>query len=259
MSQSQQYARPPPLYGFSPTGLTGIVLFAVFSGFLAGAAIVLRFWARRLKRTSYAWNDWFAVVAWVLSTVNGAVVVEAVVNAGLGTPEAQLPDPASMIPHNLKGLIVYQIVWAGANTFVRLSMLHLYITIFRGDRFRLAAQVLMVATVLYWVAVIVLTAVFCIPFEANWNPTIPGAKCGDIHKSGISTGTFNLVLDFAVMCLPIPVLWNLQLILRKKIALVFIFGIGFLYVWRLFFVCRIPANPVASVSSPSSASSRWRS
>ena len=191
-------------------------------------AVVLRFWSRRIKNVALSWNDWAAVVALVLTIALGCVITEAVVNAGLGAHIYELPYPEEQIPHNLKELLAYQVLWSGANTFVRLSILHLYITIFRTPKFRLAAQILTVIAVLFWIAMILDTLLFCRPFEANWNQQLPGARCGSLHLSGILGGTFNLAIDFAVLCLPMPALLGLQLPLRKKLALVFIFGIGFL-------------------------------
>jgi hypothetical protein len=73
---------------------------------------------------------------------------------------------------------------------------------------------------------------FCIPIAANWNRTIPGAKCGNIVAEFISVGTINLLIDVCIIVLPMPVLWSLQLPTRKKIGLTAIFGIGALYVGK---------------------------
>ena len=67
------------------------------------------------------------------------------------------------------------------------------------------------------------------PLAANWDRTIPGAKCGNMRAVFISVGTINLILDVGVIILPMPVLWNLQLALRKKLGLTAIFGIGAMY------------------------------
>jgi hypothetical protein len=71
---------------------------------------------------------------------------------------------------------------------------------------------------------------FCIPLAANWDRTIPDAKCGSLAAESISVGTINLLIDVSIIVLPMPVLWNLQLPVRKKIGLTAIFGIGALYV-----------------------------
>lgn len=67
------------------------------------------------------------------------------------------------------------------------------------------------------------------PLGANWDRTVPGDKCGHMRGLFISIGTINLVLDVGVIILPMPVLWNLQLAVRKKLGLTAIFGIGAMY------------------------------
>jgi hypothetical protein len=77
----------------------------------------------------------------------------------------------------------------------------------------------------------VIAFLFCIPLAANWDRTIPNAKCGNMAAEFISVGTINLLIDVAIIVLPMPVLWNLQLPIRKKLGLTAIFGIGALYVY----------------------------
>ena len=104
-------------------------------------------------------------------------------------------------------------------------MLHLYIRIFKRRSFRYAAYRLTVVTVLYWVGYILTGFLICRPLALNWNKTLKG-HCGNtsIQKNGAAA--INMILDVAIVVLPMPVLWTLQMPLKSKIALSGIFSLG---------------------------------
>ena len=65
----------------------------------------------------------------------------------------------------------------------------------------------------------------CQPLEFNWNSTIEG-HCGNRTTALEAVGILNLITDFFIFLLPMPVLWGLQLPVGKKIGLTATFGIG---------------------------------
>lgn len=68
----------------------------------------------------------------------------------------------------------------------------------------------------------------CIPFAANWNPSIPGAKCVDwtkLYRWGILPNVFT---DLGILVLPLPIVWNLQTTFRMKLGLTVTFAVGVL-------------------------------
>jgi hypothetical protein len=68
---------------------------------------------------------------------------------------------------------------------------------------------------------------FCNPVKKVWRPMVPG-KCLSTRTYWLSVTAVNIVLDFAVLALPIPVISRLKLPKRQKIALVLVFLLGFL-------------------------------
>lgn len=66
----------------------------------------------------------------------------------------------------------------------------------------------------------------CKPFEANYNPTLPGAKCIDKEAFYIWTSLPNILTDVVMLVLPLPIVWRLQNTKRVKIALTFTFLVG---------------------------------
>ncbi|KAI0601368.1 hypothetical protein F4775DRAFT_541873 [Biscogniauxia sp. FL1348] len=126
-----------------------------------------------------------------------------------------------------KLLLTGNLVWVVAMTFVRLSILSLYIHIFSlHDRFRIACYVLMAAAVSWGVAVFILLALDCQPFAFNWDKTIPGGYCVNIAASYLSAHVINLTIDSSIAFLPTPVLWGLHMPLRRKIGITILFALG---------------------------------
>lgn len=97
---------------------------------------------------------------------------------------------------------------------------------------------IMAMSVGYAVAVFFQDIFLCWPIAKNWDKTITGS-CGNIIQAYEAFGIINLTIDLAIVVLPMPLLWGLQLPVAKKIALTAIFGIGFSYVKRsrLEFLC----------------------
>lgn len=120
-------------------------------------------------------------------------------------------------------------LWAAANTAVKLSVLDLYIQIFRNKSFRILSYVLMAASVGYLIMVILEAFLVCKPFAYSWNKLREG-HCNNQLMIYVSSGIVNLVIDVAIVILPMPMLWGLQLGLHKKVALTFIFGLGAVWV-----------------------------
>ena len=69
----------------------------------------------------------------------------------------------------------------------------------------------------------------CIPIYAAWDPLIP-AQCYDLELAFVVTESINCAMDLTIVCLPVLVLKKLQLPLRHKIGISFIFLLGGLYV-----------------------------
>lgn len=66
----------------------------------------------------------------------------------------------------------------------------------------------------------------CRPFTYIWDKTIPGGKCLPIHPVFYCTAIPTLLLNAVVVCLPLPVLYGLQMKRAHKIGLIAIFSLG---------------------------------
>ena len=116
--------------------------------------------------------------------------------------------------------------WVTANTLVKLSILHLYVSVFRQRTFRLVAYGVTTFATCYFLATISVYFTIYRPFAYTWDRSIPGGVCGDDVAVYYSTGIINLILDVTIVVMPWPMLWGLQLSMRKKISLTAVFGLG---------------------------------
>lgn len=126
-----------------------------------------------------------------------------------------------------QAMLVGEILWVTAVFFVRASVLQLYIHLFYSTKpFRLTCYVVHAVNFGYASATVMAACLVCRPIAYAWDPTIPGGSCGDQKSLDLFIGVFNLLMDVAVVILPMPVLWGLQMGVQKKIVLSAIFGMG---------------------------------
>jgi hypothetical protein len=121
---------------------------------------------------------------------------------------------------------VAQPLWGFATTAVKISIIHLYMTMFPGLRFRRVCYATMVLALCYFVSVIVETLAMCKPVQFNWDKTIKGHCIKNAPTAYIVAAVSNLLIDVIIVAMPVPVLWSLRMKTKKKIGIVAIFSLG---------------------------------
>ena len=104
-----------------------------------------------------------------------------------------------------------QILFPITMSFAKVSMLFLYRRIFPSRGFNITLYVVG-AVILVWCLASVLAIIFiCHPVQFFWDKTIPNGHCG--NDFGILYGIAgpNIATDIAVLILPMPILWKLQM------------------------------------------------
>lgn len=105
------------------------------------------------------------------------------------------------------------------------AVLFLYHRIFPGKTFR---NVLLVAgaIVFSWAMAAFFPSIMsCYPVEKAWDSSIPG-RCIDYGIVTLVIGILNVIMDFAILSLPMPLLWKLRMSARRKAYLSGIFAVG---------------------------------
>ena len=78
-----------------------------------------------------------------------------------------------------------------------------------------------------WFISLVFAVIFsCHPVAFFWDKTIKGGTCIDENDLAYGITATNIVTDIVVLVLPIPWLWNLQMVSARKVAIVGIFLLG---------------------------------
>lgn len=88
---------------------------------------------------------------------------------------------------------------------------------------------MMVLTMCYFTSVILEAFLLCRPVAYNWDKSIH-RTCGFEGLAFLLQGIMNLIIDFGVIIVPMPMLWRLQMPFPNKLGLAAMFSIGVLYV-----------------------------
>lgn len=149
---------------------------------------------------------------------------------GLGLHVAEVEAVSPDLPYYFRKLLyVIDLHWVTLVTLIKLSILHFYLKMFYNPIFKRAVLVVMGLCVAFWFGAFFGTALFCIPPRALWEPldNVPEAHCGNNQAMYAACASSDLGIDVIVISLPMPILWGLQLPAVKKVALTFVFGLGF--------------------------------
>jgi len=109
------------------------------------------------------------------------------------------------------------------------------------------------------VAIFIADLLQCTPISFFWDITI-GGKCINTIPFYFSTAALSVVTDFWILVLPMPLLWGLQLPMKRRLLLMGLFALGggvvvmsilrFIAFHRLFFVTKDPTYDDSVIWSP---------
>lgn len=81
---------------------------------------------------------------------------------------------------------------------------------------------------LWAVSQFIMALIQCIPLKGVWDHRVETKCIPNTVLLWYFNGVFNIVTDVAILILPLPILWKLQLPRSHKFLLLFIFMLGFL-------------------------------
>ena len=109
---------------------------------------------------------------------------------------------------------------------IKLSLVYFVRGLFPVRSFRITTSGI-IAMILAWAIAIILVGIFqCNPISTAWSPSVPTGHC--INQLAFLLGVQypNIVFDFVILILPIPVIWNIQRPTRDKLGLIGVFTLG---------------------------------
>ena len=127
-----------------------------------------------------------------------------------------------------------QILYFSTSVAFKTSLIMLYYRIFGIIRYFRSVCILAEAIVAcYFFACLFVTIFECKPVSFHWNKNIPGGSCINQPAFYQWNGVANLLIDFMILSLTFPMVWNLKINVRQKVTLSGIFALGTLYASKL--------------------------
>jgi hypothetical protein len=111
---------------------------------------------------------------------------------------------------------------------LKIAILWFLLSIFPDKQFRRYVYITMGLCVAYCVAFLFATIFQCTPITYSWTQWdgMHSGKCNNIHLQGWLSAIVNIVLDTAVMVLPLRQLSRLVMNWKKKVAVMSMFLVG---------------------------------
>jgi hypothetical protein len=183
---------------------------------LVSSQVSLSFFFPNLKLTHHRTK----FLSWVVLGLTVAMVV-----TGFGS--YSWTNPLDIRATTAKLFLSWNVLYVVLIHVTKASILTQYLRIFPTRTMRRLTWLLFASLVpsLLWG---VFASIFiCNPVRKIWHPMEAG-RCLGTRTYWLSVTGVNIVLDFAVLSLPLPVIGRLRLPRRQKIALVGVFLLGFL-------------------------------
>ncbi|KAI1653948.1 hypothetical protein F4813DRAFT_372587 [Daldinia decipiens] len=204
-----------------------IVIFPVVAVLVATICVVLRFRARQLQQLKLMWDDWLCLASLILTWAFQGVNLAAVFAGGAGLPIATVisTNPNALATF-LKIVLANFSLWIVTVTIVQLSILSFYVRIFGVNAaFRRICYVFIALIAAFGIAGFFSEVFSCLPVSKTWNPSEPG-HCVSSKPYCTSIGLIHCLFDLAILVLPLPLIWNLQVATRSKFVISILLTLG---------------------------------
>ncbi|KAL2291769.1 hypothetical protein FJTKL_11961 [Diaporthe vaccinii] len=198
----------------------------------ATLTLVLRLLCRRITKNRLWWDDYFAIIAYLLNVgVAGSMIKWTQDGFGLHMKDVPRPDPEILRDARID-LFILEIFYIPSLSFSKLAILAFYWRIFNSVRSAKISIIILAVIAVLWLAVrLVLNILHCIPVHAYWDTTVPGARCpyrdSSFYHGNVSLQYIHLLFDVALLIIPALQVQKLRLNRAKKFGLtaLFMFGI----------------------------------
>jgi hypothetical protein len=108
----------------------------------------------------------------------------------------------------------------------KFSILLLYLRVFPIPRFQTILKLVMTWQAAHTLSFLFAVAFQCVPVQSFWDPFVAKKRCVNLSVLIYMGGALSIFEDIVIMLLPIYELKGLNLGLRKKAAVAFIFALG---------------------------------
>ncbi|KAF2875816.1 hypothetical protein BDV95DRAFT_282286 [Massariosphaeria phaeospora] len=202
-----------------PTLLTNCVVTSV----LCFLCLVLRVTSSRIKNKKLWLDDYAAIIAWIC-TIPNFVVFGMWVRLGYGKHiGVALEMDLNTVENFLITTFIVKLTYVLSLSFSRLSMTAFLWTIFKTTTMRPYLIFMTALTSFVGVAALLVSLFSCIPVQGQWKYMLPENKCVEGTALYLILGIPNMVLDVALIILPIPYIAGLRISFSRKIMVALTF------------------------------------
>lgn len=137
--------------------------------------------------------------------------------------------PTENIEKFLKLLWIIYYVFDTGTAVGKMSALFFYARIFsvNNSKFKYALWVVHAMTAAWLVGILLSVTFMCDPVPRAWETSLPG-HCLNTGKLWIGSGVTSLLIDIIILVMPLPMLWNLQMKVTRRILITGVFICGYL-------------------------------
>ncbi|KAK8120829.1 hypothetical protein PG999_004949 [Apiospora kogelbergensis] len=179
---------------------------------LSSLAVALRLYTRRVIMRGEVGNDDVFVYASCAIAIGSTY-------SGSGTHGWDLQGPETIL------LYATQVLYHANLLFIKLTLLlQYYRLVYLIDEYKIPYMAIMALSVLWALISIFLITFSCAPVAAFWDKTIPNFTCN--FSTGLVASVGNIITDFVILLLPIPVVLQLNMGTTQKLACLGIFAVG---------------------------------
>ncbi|KAH7119727.1 hypothetical protein B0J11DRAFT_582236 [Dendryphion nanum] len=195
----------------------------------AAAAITLasRLIARRLTRLRLWYDDYLAIMAFLFAGVWAGLTIWWL-QLGLGLYLDEIPIPDHIILEKSR-LILWNIelFYAFSLAFSKFAILAFYWRMFKTSDIKIPIKVLIGCTVIWLILRTFLAIFHCVPVQKFWQVQLDGVCNINDSKFFFGTVLTHLVIDVAILALPVIEVQKLKLPLSQRLGIsgMFLFGI----------------------------------
>ncbi|GIK00967.1 hypothetical protein Aspvir_004997 [Aspergillus viridinutans] len=210
----------------------------VAGGVLALVAFALRMIARLPCCGGQFGMDDLAMIVTMALVIPLSALSPVLADLGLGKDMWTVPP--DNITHILYGSVmgsfdqdpkIYfydELVYLSIIPLTKISICLFYLRVFPARPFRIMTYVVIGLNAGYLIAFVLISVFQCSPIKGAWLRWDGEGHytCNNINAQGWSAAAINMVLDLTVMALPLRELYQLNLSLRKKLFVMFMFSLG---------------------------------
>jgi hypothetical protein len=210
-----------------------IVLGAVFTA-LPILVVALRFWARRITGAGYRMDDYLIVPALLFAVGLGTALIIGACIGQFGQHQKQVFGPDGKLIHDPdlkkyeKIKFSIQLMSVTLLGFSKLSLVFLYRRIFSSPTFRKVVDVFIGILIAWLIAFELATLFQCTPISTIWTrfEYEYGPYCIQVVPYYYTISVTDTLTDVIIMILPLPIIWNLHMPLKQRLAVAGMFLLG---------------------------------